>query len=412
MEESINIAVAVFNRATYARVKTVISEMILDKDINPTLIAGSGLLDKEYGNGIDVIEKEFPMLKIVKLGYTSYKNNPCRVNLVSADIQKEISLHLKTNTYHSALVIADRFETLPAAMAFTYHGIPLMHLQGGEVTGNIDERVRHAVTKLSDYHFACTKLAKKYIVAMGEESNRVQFTGCPSMDLVRRHRIQRNTPKERYFMCVFHPDTETLEDQVAQTTEVLNAVIDYCAKYGAKCYWYWPNPDKGREQVLEVIKTAHKQYSAFLKKAINQPPLDFLKQLSGARFIMGNSSVGLRECTYIGVPSINIGDRQSIRERGINVIDVEPETSMIFQAMEAQNAVHKYEKNYMFGDGMAGKNIANFIKKFIWSKKGPITYPYKWEFKREHFEHERAKRHSYRDAGPRIKGRMEDWRAI
>lgn len=412
MEESINVALAIFNRATYSRVKSVITEAILEPKVNLTLLIGSALLDKEYGNGIDVIEKEFPSVKKVKLEYAPHRNSPSRVNLVSADIQKAIAKHLIDNKYHGALVVADRFETLPAAMAFSYHGVPVMHLQGGEVTGNIDERVRHAVTKLSDYHFACTKLAKKYILHMGEEANRVYFTGCPSIDLVKTYSIRRNTPKQRYIMCIFHPDTETLEDQIEQTKQVLNAVIDYCAKYGSVCYWYWPNPDKGREKVIEVIKEAHKQYSGFFKKAVNLPPNEFLKQLSGARFVMGNSSVGLRECCYVGIPSINIGDRQSIRERGVNVIDVEPDTEMIFEAMEAQNAIKSYKRNYMFGDGLAGRNIVNMITKLLWSKKGPITYPYLWEYKREHFEHERAKRHQHRHAGEAVKGRLADSRAV
>jgi len=412
MGESINICVPIFNRATYARVRSIFVESMFDTEVKFTILAGSGLLDSKYGKAIDIIREELPHIKIYELDYTPERDNPERVNFISAEIQKSIATHLISHKYDGGLVIADRFETLPAAMALTYSGIPLMHLQGGEVTGNIDERVRHAVTKLSDYHFACTSLAKKYIIQMGEEQNRVFFTGCPSLDAIKEFAIRRNTPDERYIMCIFHPDTENLDVQVEQTTAVLNAVLDYCAKYGCRCYWYWPNPDKGREKVLEVIEKAHKQNDMFLTKAVNLSPKDFLKQLSGAKVVIGNSSVGIRECSYIGVPAINIGDRQSIRERSHNVLDVEPQWEQILKGLEAQTAAKKYKRVYLFGDGDANKNIISHIKRFVWSKKGPITYPYQWENKREHFEEERFKRHSSRQSGWRTQGKMASGRAI
>lgn len=412
MEESIKICVPLFNRATYARVRSVFNESMFDSDIKFTVLAGSGLLDAEYGNAVEVIKREFPHLKVEKLEYNSYKDNEERVNFISSEIQSGVAKHLLHNKYDGAMVVADRFETLPAAMAFAYSGVPLMHLQGGEITGNIDEKVRHSITKLSDYHFVCTAQAKKYVVQMGEESNRVFFTGCPSLDLIKQYSIRRNTPNERYIMCIFHPDTENLDDQVEHTKAVLEAVIDYCAKHGARCYWYWPNPDKGREKVLQIIEQAHKEYEVFLTKAVNLSPEDFLRQLSGARVVIGNSSVGIRECSYIGVPAINVGDRQSIRERSHNVLDCEPKTIELLQALEAQTIAKRYSRVYLFGDGDGGKNIISHIKRFVWSKKGPLTYPFQWENKREHFGEERFKRHASRQSGWRTTGKMASGKSV
>ena len=413
MAESIKILMPIFNRATYARVRSFIDLCGSEKPdglrdtVELTVALGSSLTQTEYGNAAEDIAAQHPGVKFYL--FTDRPSELSRVLGTTSSVFSDISYLISNEKFHAGLVVADRFETLPAAMAFAYEGIPLIHLQGGEVTGNIDEKVRHAVTKLSDYHFVCTPQSKKYVIAMGEESNRVFFTGCPSLDIIKQWGIRRNTPKERYIMCFFHPDTENLPVQIEQTQAVLGAVIDYCMKYGAKCYWYWPNADRGREKVLEVIEGAHKKYSGFLVKAINLPPREFLKQLSGARVVLGNSSVGLRECSYLGIPAVNVGDRQSIRERSQNVVDIQHDyvnDAEILKALEAQTLAKRYKVSYLYGGGDACHNMLAHIKRFAWIKKGPLTYPYNWEYKSGHFDRERHHRHSYRFTGRRTKGKV------
>ena len=254
-------------------------------------------------------------------------------------------------------------------------GFNLIHLQGGEVTGNIDERVRHAVSKLSDYHFVATKMAKYYLMEMGEEPFSVHRTGCPSIDYVKEMGIRRYTPKEKYIICMFHPNTQSIDTQYKETEILLKAVIDFCVEHGVVCYWYWPNPDPGREKIIALLETVKDKYDKFLKKMVNEEPFIFLRKLSGAKLIVGNSSCALRESSYLGIPAVNVGGRQSLRERSWNVIDVKFDLREIAEAMVTQFRARRYAASYLYGDTKAGQRIARLLKDIEYIKKGPLNYP-------------------------------------
>jgi UDP-hydrolysing UDP-N-acetyl-D-glucosamine 2-epimerase len=382
------ICMPIFNRATYARVKSVLFAIEKSKDLECTVVLSSSILWGEYVSESHYIERDHPKIKFIKLFVDQQLTNYAGSCEIVSRFISLFSKHLYDNTYDCVFVIGDRFETIGAATVAAIFHIPIVHLQGGEITGNIDEKIRHAVTKLSDYHFASTTLAKNYICEMGELPARVHKTGCPTADLMRFYSIRRllNRVKDKYILCIFHPETRNINEAQAQTKAVLEAVIDYCAKYGHCCYWYWPNVDPGRHEISELLTWAHAEYKAYLVAAANTEPADFLRKLASCRLIIGNSSCGIREGSFLGVPAVNIGDRQSIRERAWNVYDVkEYDKDKIFTAMEYQHVAMKYPVSDLYGGYDVATNIVNILELAQFSIKGPLTYPYKAVFRDQHF---------------------------
>jgi UDP-hydrolysing UDP-N-acetyl-D-glucosamine 2-epimerase len=272
------------------------------------------------------------------------------------------------------VTVADRYETLATAVAAAYMNVPLAHVQGGEVSGSIDEKVRHAVTKLADVHFPSTDLAGDRLVRMGEDPDTVHVTGCPSIDLA-----ARVTPGDRlafdpferyggvgppvdlddgYLVVLQHPVTTEYEQARQQAHETLAAVH----ASGRPALWFWPNVDAGSDGTSNAIRTFREQHERtnlhFFK---NFSPDDFLSLLDGAGALVGNSSAGIRECSFLGVPTVNIGSRQSGRERGANVIDVDHDRSAIADAIATQLGHGRYPADHRYGDGKAGERIADLL---------------------------------------------------
>jgi UDP-hydrolysing UDP-N-acetyl-D-glucosamine 2-epimerase len=386
-----HIGICVFNRATYSRIDNFVEHCDRSEVITYDLLLSGAILQTGFGG--NYVRKK----NVTKIPTSVYSGTTHDSAVITADIIRGFSEHFSNTTYDAVIVIADRFETLAVANAAALHNIPIIHFQGGEVTGNIDERVRHSVTKLADYHYCSTKLSKKYIIAMGEERERVWQTGCPSLDLIRSNNIVRiNQKEERYIISMFHPNTDDLEGSYEHAKNLARACLEYCTKYHTVCYWYWPNPDHGRNELVEFLDQFQKDHSAYIRKAKNQDPVSFLKELARARMIVGNSSCGIREASFIGVPAINIGERQSIRERSWNVIDIpEGDFESIFEAMEYQHDIPRYDRSYLYGYGRAGQYAVTYLEKLELSRKGPIRYPYKAEYYQEHFGADRHEQYTY-----------------
>jgi UDP-hydrolysing UDP-N-acetyl-D-glucosamine 2-epimerase len=272
------------------------------------------------------------------------------------------------------VTVADRFETISTAIAASYMNIPLAHIQGGEVTGNIDEKVRHAITKLSDYHFVATAKAKERVIKMGENPSYVFKTGCPSIDIAKE---VSKKPKfdfdpfvkyggvgakininEDYLVVMQHPVTTEYKlsmEQIKKTIEAINILK-------IPTFWFWPNVDAGSDGTSKGIRAFREKYNPkhihFFK---NMEPNDFLRLLINSKCLIGNSSVGIRECAYLGVPVVNIGTRQSNRERGKNVVDVDYSTEEIIQAINKLLNQKKINKSMIYGNGNAGIKIADIL---------------------------------------------------
>lgn len=386
----------IFNRATYGRCKTLITEIARHPEMKITVVLSSGSLWEEFGNASEYIEKGHKNVEFHKIEIPKTDGSHLGMALSASMLTQAISVFLNRNNFNAVIAVADRYETLPVALAASYMNIPLIHIQGGELTGNIDDKVRHAVTKLADYHFVSTKLSKEYVIEMGEDRSRVFNTGCPSLDLIQKNGIYKFRAKEKYILSIFHPETENPTLAFEQTQAVLNSVWEYCIQYGYRCYWFYPNPDPGREEIIEYLDHVLKTDRSPFIKAINKEPEKFLWQLAGARLIIGNSSCGIREASFLGVPAINVGDRQGLRERAANVIDATYNEENIKSALHFQHEREMYLRSYLYGTGRSAEYIVRRLEKLDLSSKGSLTYPFESPYKEKHFGEKRFHDHEKR----------------
>jgi UDP-hydrolysing UDP-N-acetyl-D-glucosamine 2-epimerase len=287
----------------------------------------------------------------------------------------------------AVVTIADRYETLANAVAASYMNIPVVHVQGGEVTGSIDEKVRHAVTKLSNLHLVSTKLAAERVIRLGEEPATIVVTGCPSIDIAREVAASPALDfdpfakyggvgptadlSKGYLVVMQHPVTTEYDEARQQIDETLYAVKDL----GMPILWFWPNVDAGSDGTSKGIRVFREREAPdHFHLFRNMLPEDFLRLLCGATAIVGNSSVAIRECSYLGVPAVNVGSRQQGRERGANVIDVEHDRAAIAAAVGEHLRRGRTPSDHLYGDGTAGTRIADTLATVPLTVEKRLTY--------------------------------------
>jgi UDP-hydrolysing UDP-N-acetyl-D-glucosamine 2-epimerase len=367
------VGLVVTARPSYARIKTALRAIQQHEDLELQLIvAASALLDR-YGSIVQYIENDG--FKIAARVFIVLEGE----NLITSAKSTGLGIMELATIFDNlrpdiAVTVADRYETLATAVAASYMNIPVAHVQGGEVTGSIDEKVRHAVTKLSNLHFASTKGAAERLIRMGEDPSSVFVTGCPSIDLaanVKESPALDFDPFQKYggvgtisdlsngyVVVMQHPVTTQAAESRAQINETLEAV----EALGMPALWFWPNVDAGTDGISRGIrifreKGRGKNFHYFK----NMEPEDFLKLIYNSRALIGNSSVGIRESSFLGVPVVNVGDRQKGRERGANVMDVQCKADAIEQAARKQIDHGRYTGEDIYGDGKAGERIAGLL---------------------------------------------------
>jgi UDP-hydrolysing UDP-N-acetyl-D-glucosamine 2-epimerase len=367
------VCVVVTARPSYSRVKTALQAI---KD-HPALelqlvVAASALLDR-YGSVVDQIERDGFQINERVFMVLEGENPTSMAKTTGMGIMELATtfLNLKPDVVVS---IADRYETIATAIAGSYMNIPVAHIQGGEVTGSIDEKVRHAVTKLADVHLVASEHARQRVIRLGEIPDQVFNTGCPSTDLAAE--IAR-TPEmdfdpfkkyggvgnvvdisSGYAVILQHPVTTEYQHSRQQIEETLHAA----SGLDLPVLWFWPNVDAGSDGTSSGIRAFREtNRDARFHYFKNMSPHDFLKLLLGSKCLIGNSSVGIRECAFLGVPVVNIGSRQAGRERGRNVIDVDHDRNAILSAAQSQVRHGRHQSDPIYGDGTAGKRIADVL---------------------------------------------------
>ncbi len=365
------ICVVVNSRANYGRIKSVLNAIKAHPNLELQLITGASALLHRFGSVIDLIrqdgfEPNATVYSIVEGETPTTMAKSTGMAIIELATQFE---NLKPDV---ALTVADRFETIATAIAASYMNIPVAHTQGGEVTGSIDESVRHAITKLSHIHFPATEQSKEYLIRMGETADTVHLTGCPSLDAISeidlslpddfftRHRGVGNDldPKQPYIVVLQHPVTTEYGKGLAQIEETLEAV----ERMGMQTAWLWPNVDAGSDDVSKGIRRfREKRNPEKMHFYINFGVEDYARLINNASCLVGNSSSALREGAFLGVPAVNIGTRQAGREHGPNVTHVGYKAADIEAAARKQIEHGRYERSTMFGDGEAGPRIAKHL---------------------------------------------------
>ncbi|MFD1614961.1 UDP-N-acetylglucosamine 2-epimerase [Gelatiniphilus marinus] len=360
-------------RPSYSRVKTALQAIKDHTKLELQLVvAGSALLDR-YGNTIDFIEKDGFTINEKVFMVLEGENKTAMAKTTGLGVMELANVFYNLQP-DAVLTIADRFETIATSIAAAYQNIPLVHLQGGEVTGNIDEKVRHANTKLADIHLVASEDAKKRVEKMGENPNCVFNTGCPSLDIaaqvLKAPKLDFNpiekyggvggniSAKGDYLVVMQHPVTNEYKAARENVLKTLRVIDDL----NIPTFWFWPNVDAGADGTSNGIRSyreINKPKNIHFFK--NMESVDFLKLLVNSKCLVGNSSVGIRECSFLGVPVVNIGTRQNRRLRGENVIDIDYNEDAIKNAIKLQLANPKKTKSNIYGNGDSGKKIAEVL---------------------------------------------------
>ncbi|GAB5522697.1 MAG: UDP-N-acetylglucosamine 2-epimerase [Roseivirga sp.] len=380
------ICVVVTARPSYSRVKTALAAIEQHPGLELQLVVAASALLEKYGSAVNYIKEDGFKISASVFNVLEGENLTAAAKTTGIGIL-ELSTVFENLKPDIVISIADRFETMATAIAASYMNIPLAHIQGGEVTGNIDEKVRHAVTKLSDYHLVASEGAKERVIRLGEEGEVVFNTGCPSIDLAKE---VQNSPtldfdpykkyggvgslqdlQGGYYVVMQHPVTTQYAEARKQIEQTLEAMI----QVDKPVLWFWPNVDAGSDGTSNGIRAFRERKPGnpfhFFK---NMEPNDFLKLLINADALIGNSSVGIRECAFLGIPVVNIGVRQHGRERGENVIDVDYDTQEIVDALSNIRAKGRPRGSNVYGGGDAGKNIAEVLSKVPLQFHKTITY--------------------------------------
>ena len=386
MKNKRKICVVITARPSYARIKTVLIAMKNNPKIELQIILTGSTLLQKYGNIEEILKKDglYVNKKIYCVIEADLPIMMCKTTGIAII---ELSTAFQTLNPDIVISIADRFETIATSLAASYQNITLVHMQGGEVTGNIDEKVRHANTKLADIHFVSNEDSRKRVIKMGEEEQKVLNMGCPSIDIAKE--VLENPEidfdplkkyggvgpkikwKDGYLVVLQHPVTTEFKKSREQFTKTLEVIKDI----GMPTFWLWPNLDIGTDGASKAIRIFRENYDLsnihFFK---NLEPHHFLKIIKNSKCLIGNSSVGIRESAFLGIPVVNIGTRQNKRLRGKNVIDCDYQKDQIMNAIKKQISRNHFKQENIYGDGNSGKKISDYLETCELNFYKTITY--------------------------------------
>jgi UDP-hydrolysing UDP-N-acetyl-D-glucosamine 2-epimerase len=384
LSERRKVCVVVASRANYARIKSVLDAVKQRDDLELQVIAAASTLLERFGNAVDVMEMDgFVPQATIRLIIEG--ENPASMAKSTGLGLLELPTVFEMLKPDIVVTVADRFETIATAIAAAYMNIPVAHTQGGEVSGSIDESVRHAVTKLAHVHFPATDLSARRVIAMGEDPATVFNVGCPSIDLLTQTDLglPRDAlthfggtgaaidPEKPFILMMQHPVTT----EYGQGLDQINATIEAVASLGMQALVFWPNVDAGSDQVAKGLRVFREAGSArgfhFFR---NLPPEVFYRLMAHCACMVGNSSAALREGAYLGTPAVTVGSRQQGREGGRNVVTTAHDPQEIADAIADQMRHGRYESNPLFGDGTSGLKIADVLASMPLSVQKRLTY--------------------------------------
>jgi len=380
------ICIVVNSRANYGRIKSVMVAIKKHPMLELQLLVGASALLHRFGSVVDIMRSDGFEPTAVIHSIIEGDTPTTMAKSTGLGILEAASLFENIRP-DIVLTVADRFETIATAIAASYMNIPVAHTQGGEVTGSIDESVRHAVTKLSHLHFPATERAYQFLLRLGEDPGTVFLTGCPAMDILARLDLSLSkdlfkkyagvgaeiNPSKPYLVVLQHPVTTEYGEGIMQINETLEAI----KKIGMQVAWLWPNVDAGSDDIskgLRIYREENKADNLHFYK--NFSVEDYARLINNAACIVGNSSSGLREAAFLGVPAVNIGTRQQGRERAENVIDVSYDADCIYKAILRQLTHGRYQSSLMFGDGSSGERIAEVLATVKVSLQKRLSYVY------------------------------------
>jgi UDP-N-acetylglucosamine 2-epimerase (non-hydrolysing)/GDP/UDP-N,N'-diacetylbacillosamine 2-epimerase (hydrolysing) len=370
------IAVITGTRAEYGIFKSVLNEIEAKAGLRLSLIVIGMHLSLEFGHTVDEIERDG--FKIAaKIAVLHGEDTKASMAKSIGECLTKAAEALKLIKPDILLVLGDRSEMLVGAVAATYMGIAIAHIHGGEISGNVDEPVRHAITKLAHIHFPATQESAERIIRMGEESWRVHVVGAPGLDLILNERILGSKKvAAKYGLEVSKPVLLVLQHSVVteadQASDQIRETLEAVKELKHQAVLIYPNADAGGRRMIRVIKEYEKY--PFVKTFKSVPHEEYLGLMRLASVMVGNSSSGIIEAPSFGLPVVNIGTRQKGRQRAGNVIDVDYDRKKIVEAVKKALYNREFREKVKhcrnpYGDGKAGKRIAEVLNEIELGKK-------------------------------------------
>ena len=380
------ICAVIGSRANYSSIKSVLSAIQNHPDLElQVLVNASAVLDK-YGDVSKLIENDG--FEIDRKIYSLVEGETPITMAKSTGLGLiELATAFEQLSPDYVITVGDRFETMSTTIAATYLNIRLVHTMGGELSGNIDETIRHAITKFSHVHFPASKDAARRIIKLGEEEDRVHMVGCPRMDLIRGCSGQKR-PKELdalfqkgvgepvdthqdFILVSQHPVTYEFDQGEDQITQTLHAVKEL----DMPALVLWPNADAGSENVSRGIRKFREQHHDTKMYFFKNLPIHvYVWLMEHTACLVGNSSSALRDGAFIGTPTVNLGTRQTGREHGKNLIHAEHDKEKIKDAIRNRIEIGNQGSEHTYGDGHTGERVANILAGELCSLEKRMTY--------------------------------------
>lgn len=339
------------DRANYGRLKPLLLALRAESWVNLSIICGGTTVLSRFGNLRDAIERDgFDVTGEVWHEVEGATHHTMAISC-GMGLQGYAS-EFRRQRPDLLLLIGDRYEALGAACAAHLMNVPILHVQGGEVSGCVDDRTRNAITAMATYHVPATKLAAK---RLGVPRDKILTIGCPASDLCAR--VEYPKQPTGPIMVAYHPDTLHNEDS-ASMLELLEALKLVDLPY----LLWWPNIDAGNEAIHKVIRRFLSNGDDRIKTVRNMPPEEYLASLANTVCAVGNSSSFVRDAGYFGTPVVLVGDRQAGREHGTNVINIPPERGTIAEAILWQLTCGRHAPSILYGDGQVSQRIVKALK--------------------------------------------------
>lgn len=348
-------------RADFGKLKSLMQAVSEEPNFEYMIFATGMHLQKKYG---------YTVLELEKAGFQNIKTFDNHTSEMTMDLSlaktiEGLSSHVKEESPDLIVVHGDRIETLAGAIVGSLNNILVAHIEGGELSGTIDELIRHSVSKLSHVHFVANEQANRRLIQMGELESSVFQIGSPDIDIMfSEHLPALETVKEyyeidfeEYAIAMFHPVTTEADLMAEHASNFVNALMRNNHNYVV----IYPNNDRGTGIILEEYKRLENNSKFRIIPSLRFEY--FLSLLKNARFIIGNSSAGIREAHYYKIPSVNIGTRQMNRSANTQILNCDHSVENILKAIDRTEEVSFTEEGFDFGNGDSASKFMEVLRK-------------------------------------------------
>ncbi len=349
-------------RADYGKIKSLMNEVEKSENFELYVFVTGMHLLSEFGNTINEIKKS--KYTNVHSYINQFIEEP--MDVILANTINGFSRYVSEINPDLIVVHGDRVEPLAATIVGVLNNILVAHIEGGEVSGTIDESIRHSISKMAHYHFVANSKAKNRLLQLGEEEKNIHIIGSPNIDVIKNNNYSieeikkyYNIEYEKYAICMYHPVTTEVDNTENKIKNIVNAILESDKNFIV----VKPNNDHG----FRIIENEYKRL-AKCKRVKIFPSIRFeyyLELLKNAEFILGNSSSGIHEAPLIGIPTINIGTRQKGRFDYISIINVEEDKKQILSAINSIDKYKNFEKTEIFGQGNSSESFINILNNNI-----------------------------------------------